>query len=150
MGKRVTLAEAVEQHGTGGRARAHESYRKDAAERRYVFLGGRRVAITKTGNRWTVDDEEFAAGAGGQVQRRIDESDQRKESTFRDIVEAIGQLLEYAFAAERKGEVVRDLVVAGPGELQALDLEYLVHLQQARSLAIRYVCIRNGSHTLDP
>lgn len=60
------------------------------------------------------------------------------------IREAIGQLLEYAFECEERGESVRELVVAGPGELGPRDQLYLKHLREGRGFPIRYVQFRSG------
>jgi hypothetical protein len=60
----------------------------------------------------------------------------------RALREALGQLLEYEFAAAADGQTPTELVVAAPGELSSqLDLDYLHHLQTRWSLPIRYVCV---------
>ena len=60
------------------------------------------------------------------------------------IRNAIGQLLEYAFACKANGEKVGSLIVAAPGEIDGQDLEYLKHLQADRALPLHYLCLRRG------
>jgi hypothetical protein len=64
--------------------------------------------------------------------------------------EALGQLLEYEFAAAADGQTPTELVVAAPGELSSqLDLDYLHHLQARWSLPIRYVCVSREEGELE-
>ena len=65
------------------------------------------------------------------------------------IREALGQLLQYAYVAQQRGEKVTDLIVAGPGELSALDRGFLEHLRKHRRLPIRYLCVRRGLASID-
>lgn len=65
------------------------------------------------------------------------------------IRQALGQLLEYAYLEEQAGQRVSELVVAGPGELTALDRAYMKHLRDARKLPVRYVCVRRGIDQID-
>lgn len=73
-------------------------------------------------------------------------SDSRPKFAIR---EALGQLLEYAYFAERNGERVTDLIVAGPGELGEIDHAFLKHLRNDRKLPIRYLCVRRGMTDID-
>ena len=68
-------------------------------------------------------------------------SDSRQRYAIRA---AIGQLLEYAYSCKHAGESITDLVVAGPGEMDARDAEYLQHLCEIRGLPLRYVRIGAG------
>jgi hypothetical protein len=65
------------------------------------------------------------------------------------IREALGQLREYAFACEKNGEPVTQMIVAGPGEVGPRDQEYLEHLRVRRGLPVRYVCVRRGMDRVD-
>ena len=65
------------------------------------------------------------------------------------VREALGQLLEYAYVAERHGRKVAELIVAGPGELEPSDRKYMAHLREARGLPIRYLCVRKGAGAFD-
>ncbi len=67
----------------------------------------------------------------------------------RAIREALGQLLQYAFARLCKGEKVGLLVIAAPGELDASARDYVEHLQTSRALPIHYLCLRRGTETID-
>jgi len=70
MSQRITLAEAIKRfcQGAGASLRSYESYRKDAFEHGYLHIGGKKVAAVKSGGRWTVDAEEFAAGVAAAVE----------------------------------------------------------------------------------
>jgi len=57
------------------------------------------------------------------------------------IREALGQLLEYQYAAVQRGEKVARLRVAAPGELTAQDQDYIAHLQGQVLLDIDYIDI---------
>jgi hypothetical protein len=61
------------------------------------------------------------------------------------IREALGQLLEYAFACEKNGESTAEMIVAGPGEVGPRDMEYIEHLRVRRGLPVHYVCFRRGT-----
>jgi hypothetical protein len=67
----------------------------------------------------------------------------------RAIRQALGQLLQYAFARMSKGEKVGLLVVAAPGELDPLTREFVEHLQIGRGLPIHYLCLRRGTGSID-
>jgi hypothetical protein len=62
---------------------------------------------------------------------------------------ALGQLIEYAYVAQKNGDECTDLVVAGPGELSPLDVAYLDYLRRERRLPIRYACVRRGIRDFD-
>src|SRR5947208_2546849 len=69
MTKLITLAAALEQHrGSDAGLSSYESYRKDAHARGYLYLGGTKVLAEKTGGRWMVDAEDFAAGVAAAVE----------------------------------------------------------------------------------
>jgi len=66
---RIALAAALEQHRgrDGAGLNSYESYRKDAHARGYVVIGSTKLIVEKTGGRWTVDAEAFAAAVASAV-----------------------------------------------------------------------------------
>lgn len=68
----------------------------------------------------------------------------------RDALRAsLGQLLEYAFVAGRRGDPPGELVVVAPGKPTNADHEYLKHLRATRKLPIRYVQFSHGMKDVD-
>jgi hypothetical protein len=63
------------------------------------------------------------------------------------VRDGLGQLLEYAFACQERGEMVGKLVIAAAGE--KLDQRYIDRLRSERGLPLKYVCFRNGMTDVD-
>lgn len=103
------------------------------------------VLVKKYGADAVVMEEGFVdikiQGDAGRTLIEV-KSDSRPRFAIR---EALGQLLEYSFVAEKQGEHVKALIVAAPGELRPRDAEYLDHLRKRWALPLAYVCFRRGT-----
>jgi hypothetical protein len=103
-----------------------------------------KILVSRYGKQSVVMEEGFVdikLRTGEAVTLLEVKSDSRPRFAIR---EALGQLLEYAFVAEADGETVKELIVAGPGELRPRDRDYLEHLRKRWELPLRYVCFRSG------